>query len=333
MLIKAMLKACGLRALAAGNLGTPALDLLGQAMDVAILEVSSFQLETVESFRPRVSVILNISPDHMDRHGTLENYADAKKKLIEQQEPGDVAVLNEDDVRIRGFMDDTRAQVLPFSRHAEAKTGLSDPRIWLDLDQVVLSEAGQQTRISLAPAAALGEANRDNVLAALAAVWAFGADPQRALEALPGFTLLPHRSEHIATHNGVRFINDSKATNPGAAQRALESATAPVLWIAGGRGKGLSFDSLAEAARGRVRTALLIGEAAEEIEAALGESVPCQRLASLEEAVNRSGELAQEGDIVLLAPACASFDQFENFETRGDCFRQAVLRMGKGKRT
>ena len=333
MLIEAMLNACGIRARAAGNLGTPALSLLGQPLDIAVLEVSSFQLESVDAFKPHVAVILNISPDHMDRHGTLDNYAAAKQRILAQQDAHDFAVLNEDDERVWGFAEGAGAQIVSFGRLSHTGASASGRRVGLDLDLAALSDRGRQTRLSLEGARALGKANRDNVLAALAASWAAGADPERALEALLHFKPLAHRSEHIATQRGVQFINDSKATNPGAAQRALESATAPVLWIAGGRGKGLSFDSLAEAARGRVRTALLIGEAAEEIEAALGESVPCQRLASLEEAVNRSGELAQEGDIVLLAPACASFDQFENFETRGDCFRQAVLRMGEGKRT
>ena len=330
MLIESMLKACGLRALAAGNLGKPALDLLGEPLDVAILEVSSFQLETVETFRPHVAVVLNISPDHMDRHGDLEAYAAAKKKLIEQQHPDDIAVLNEDDVRVRQFAADTRARILPFSRHAETSSQASGARIWLDLGQAVLSEHGKQTRLPLTHAESLGEAHLDNVLAALAAVWAFGADPARALDALIDFKLLPHRSEHIATHKGVRFINDSKATNPGAAQRALESATSPLLWIAGGRDKGLSYRSLAEAARGRVRTALLIGEAAQKIESELDGTVPCLQMENLEEAVLRAAALAREGDVVLLAPACASFDQFKNFETRGECFRDAVLQMTEG---
>ena len=333
MLIEAMLNACGIRARAAGNLGTPALSLLGQPLDVAVLEVSSFQLESVDAFQPHVAVVLNISPDHMDRHGNLDNYAAAKQRILAQQGPHDFAVLNEDDERVWEFAEGAGAQVVSFGRLSHTGASASGRSVGLDLDQAVLSDGGRQTRLPLEGARALGEANRDNVLAALAASWAAGADPERALDALLHFKPLAHRSEHIATQRGVHFINDSKATNPGAAQRALESATAPVLWIAGGRGKGLSFDSLAEAARGRVRTALLIGEAAEEIESALGESVPCQRMASLEEAVNRSGELAHEGDIVLLAPACASFDQFENFETRGDCFRQAVLRMGEGKTT
>ncbi|MEE3327396.1 MAG: UDP-N-acetylmuramoyl-L-alanine--D-glutamate ligase [Myxococcota bacterium] len=330
MLIEAMLKACGLRACAAGNLGNPALSLLGQALDVAVLEVSSFQLESVDGFRPHVAVILNLSPDHMDRHGDMEGYAAAKKRILERQGPDDIAVLNEDDARVRQFADDAQARVLSFSHFAGTPDKTRDARVWLDLNHAVLSEGGKQTRLSLDGASTLGEANRDNILAALAAVWAFGADPERALDALVGFKLLAHRSEHIATRRGVRFINDSKATNPGAAQRALESATSPVLWIAGGRDKGLSFRTLAEAARGRVRTALLIGEAADKIESELAGIVPCQRMASLEDAVARAAELAQEGDDVLLAPACASFDQFKNFETRGDCFRKAVLQMPEG---
>ena len=199
-----------------------------------------------------------------------------------------------------------------------------------DRSKVVLSDGGKQIRLPLDGATALGDSNQDNLLAALAAVWSLGVDPKRAMDGLLDFKLLPHRSEHIATRNGVRFVNDSKATNPGAAQRALESTKAPTLWIAGGRDKGLSFEGLAETARGRVRVALLIGEAASQLESHLTGIVPCERMASLEEAVHRATEWAKDGDVVLLAPACASFDQFENFEARGECFRGAVLRIVEG---
>ena len=330
MLIEAMLRACGLRACAAGNLGTPALTLLGQPLDVAILEVSSFQLETVETFRPHVAVILNLSPDHMDRHGDIESYAAAKKKILERQDPTDVAVLNEDDPLVRSFAEDAKAQIVPFSRFERAALSAHDQKVWLDAGSVVLSDGGKQIRLPLDGATALGDSNQDNLLAALAAVWSLGVDPKRAMDGLLDFKLLPHRSEHIATRNGVRFVNDSKATNPGAAQRALESTKAPTLWIAGGRDKGLSFEGLAETARGRVRVALLIGEAASQLESHLTGIVPCERMASLEEAVHRATEWAKDGDVVLLAPACASFDQFENFEARGECFRGAVLRIVEG---
>lgn len=330
MLIETMLRACGLRACAAGNLGTPALTLVGQPLDVAILEVSSFQLETVESFRPHVAVILNLSPDHMDRHGDIESYAAAKKKILERQRPTDVAVLNADDPVVRSFAEETQARIVPFSRLERAALSPHAQKVWLDSGSAVLSDGGKQIRLPLDGATTLGESNQDNLLAALAAIWSLGVDPKRAMNGLLDFKPLPHRSEHIATRNGVRFVNDSKATNPGAAQRALESTKAPTLWIAGGRDKGLSFEGLAETARGRVRVALLIGEAASQLESHLAGIVPCERMASLEEAVHRATEWAEDGDVVLLAPACASFDQFENFEARGECFRRAVLRIVEG---
>ena len=169
----------------------------------------------------------------------------------------------------------------------------------------------------------------DNVLAALATVWAFGIDPDRALAALSTFKTLPHRSEQVAVINGVRFVNDSKATNPGAAQRALETTGAPIIWIAGGRDKGLSYGDLADCAADRVQTALLIGEATDQLEACLQPRVSTERMPSLEQAVRRAATLARHGDVVLLAPACASFDQFENFESRGECFRDAVGRIAR----
>lgn len=323
-LIEAMLRAAGLRARAAGNLGTPALTLAGEALDVAVLEVSSFQLETVESFRPAVAVVLNLTPDHMDRHGSFENYAAAKRRLLAHQGASDVAVLNNDDPTVMTFATGAAPEIVPFSRFSPPVDPPRKRCAWLDTGSAVLAEGGRPLRVPLDGSGSLGTADQDNVLAALAAVWTFGADPLQAATALAGFQPLPHRSELVAQIRGVTFVNDSKATNPGAAQRALEGTGAPVLWIAGGRDKGLSYDALADKAMDRVQTALLIGEAADQLETCLSGRVPCERLASLDQAVRRAAELARPGDVVLLAPACASFDQFENFEERGECFRRAV---------
>jgi UDP-N-acetylmuramoylalanine--D-glutamate ligase len=168
--------------------------------------------------------------------------------------------------------------------------------------------------------------DRDNALAAFTAIWALGVDPLQASTALMDFSALPHRCEVVANRGDVTWVNDSKATNPGAAQRAIEVTGAPIIWIAGGRDKGLSYSSLAEVARRSVKTALLIGEAAEQIERALDGQIACERCGDLETAVGRAAALSQPGDVVLLAPACASFDQFKNFEDRGESFRAAVRR-------
>ncbi len=320
LMIQAMLRASGFRARAAGNLGDPCLDLVGQALDWAVIEVSSFQLETTESFRPRVAVILNLSPDHLDRHGSFENYCAAKARILAKQRPDDVAVLNWDDAQVRGLADQTRGRVFPFS----TKCGL-EHGAFLDTGCIVLRRQGQApVRLSLDALRLPGVHNRENAVAALAASVAAGADPKLAISALASFTGLPHRCQEVGRVGGATFVDDSKATNPGAAIRSLESFTAPVVWIAGGRGKGLDFSELAETAVRRVRAAVLIGESAASLARALGGRVPAERVDSLEDAVERAAALAREGDVVLLAPACASQDQFRDFRERGERFAAAV---------
>ncbi len=317
-LVEAMLRAAGLRARAAGNLGEPALDLVGQPLDVAVLEVSSFQLEAVESLRPRVAVLLNVTEDHLDRHGSLEVYAATKGRLFANQQPSDHAVVNGDDAVALGATAGARARRWLFRRAAPVPNGA-----WWDAGAIVLArdERWQRYPVDPEPARQVGP---ENLLAALLAAHASGADPGRALGALADFAPLPHRMQRVAGPGGATWLDDSKATNPGAAARALTVQDAPVIWIAGGRDKGLSFDALAETAAGRVRHALLIGEAAEKIAAALRPRVSTEGMASLEAAVARAAELAEPGDVVLLSPACASFDQFSGFEERGRRFQQAV---------
>ncbi len=318
LLVEAMLRAAGLRARAAGNVGAPALGLVGEALDVAVLEVSSFQLEAVESFRPRVAVILNLAPDHLDRHGSFEAYAAAKARILAHQQPEDVAVLNFDDPAVRRLAGAARARVLPFG------SGPFETGAWLDAGAIVLRRAGKLARFDLEGFQLAGAHNRENALAALAAAGAAGADPVRAAGALRGFQALPHRGELVRRVRGVRFINDSKATNPGAAICSLRSFDAPLVWIAGGRDKGLDFGALADAASGRVRAAVLIGEAAGKLKDALAGAVDVHAAGSLEAAVACAARLAQRDDVVLLAPACASLDQFRDFAQRGERFRAAV---------
>lgn len=320
-LIEALLRGAGLRARAAGNVGVPALSLVGEALDVAVLEVSSFQLETVERFRPDVAVILNLSPDHLDRHGGFEGYREAKARILAHQRADDAAVLNFDDPEVRALAPRARGRVIPCGGAA----AVSAAGAWLDAGGVVLRDAsGGTRRIALDGLELVGAHNRENTLAALAAVWAAGVDPQRAAAGLAGFRALPHRMEPVARVAGRLYVNDSKATNPGAALRSLESAEGPVVWIAGGRDKDLDFGALAEVAVRRVRAAVLLGEAAGKLKDALAGRVESVVAASMEEAVRCAARLAHEGDVVLLAPACASQDQFRDFEERGERFRSAV---------
>ena len=323
-LVEAMLRAAGLRAEAAGNVGVPALELVGRALDVAVLEVSSFQLEAVELFRPRVGVVLNVTDDHLDRHGSLEAYAAAKARLFERQQPDDVAIANGDDPLARKVAATGRGRLALFQRVGPVAEGA-----WWEGDAIALAEGGALERLPLDDLAGAALPPRENVLAALLAARAAGADPRRALVALADFAGLPHRLERVAVRAGVAFVDDSKATNPGAAEFALDAQRAPVVWIAGGRDKELSFDALAERARGRVRRALLVGEAAGKLARALEGRVPYEVAGTVEAAVRRAAEVALPGDVVLLAPACASFDQFKSYAERGERFRDAVLGLGE----
>jgi len=321
LLVEAMLQAAGLRALAAGNVGTPVLDLVGKALDVAVLEVSSFQLESTDAFRPHVAAVLNITPDHLDRHGSIEAYARAKARIVANQQSDDAAVLNMDDARVRAFASETKARIVPVRCSGPAPGGA-----WLDAGAAIVTDAaGATLRISLDGMRLPGAHNRENAVFALAIAAAAGADPARAARALATFAGLPHRGEVVRRDRGVTFIDDSKATNPGAAARAIAGVDGAIVWIAGGRDKGLDFGELAEIVNERVRAAVLIGEAAETLAALLGPGIEVRRAESIEAAVEAAAGIARAGDVVLLAPACASQDQFRDYAERGDRFRDAAL--------
>jgi len=313
-----MLVAAGLRAEAAGNIGRPALELVGRALDVAVLEISSFQLEAVETFRPRAAVILNVTPDHLDRHGAFAGYVAAKARIVAPQGGADVAFGSADDAAARGIVESARGRQWLFSARAPVETGA-----WWDAGAVVLRDGSMQ-RISLDGVDQGAVPPLDDVLAALLACRAVGADVAKAATALAGFTPPPHRREVVGRHAGITFVNDSKATNPDASRLALDALRGPAIWIAGGRNKGVDLAPLAELAASRVRAAVLIGEAADALEHALGGRVPVWRAADIEAAVTLAADAARAGDVVLLSPACASFDQFRNYEERGARFRAAV---------
>jgi UDP-N-acetylmuramoylalanine--D-glutamate ligase len=275
----------------AGNVGRALTELDGVVDDGwVVCEVSSFQLEDVHEFRPRVGVLLNLEPDHLDRHGTFDAYRAAKLRLFERQLAEDVAVLP------RGF-DDVPG----------------------DARRV---EFAADDALPAAPAIP-GAHNLENAAAATAAARAAGVGDARIAAALRTFRGVPHRLETVAEKDGVLWVNDSKATNVAAALRALAAYERPLLLIAGGRAKGESFAPLAQAAKGRVRRAYLIGEAADELGFVLGE-VSHEPLGDLEHAVAAAARDADRGDVVLLSPACASYDQYDDFEQRGDHFRRLV---------
>jgi UDP-N-acetylmuramoylalanine--D-glutamate ligase len=319
-LIEAMLRSAGLRAEAAGNVGRPALELVGRPLDVAVLEVSSFQLEATRAFRPRVAAILNVAPDHLDWHGSFEAYAAAKARIVSNQADDDVAIANAADPRARAI--GSRAAGRRFEFRAQGGTVAEGA--WWDSGAAVLRIGGEMLRVPL-DALATGTAPPvDDVLAALLAVRALGVDPAKAARGLATFELGPHRGQEVARGGGVGWLDDSKATNPAAAIHALAALAGPVVWIAGGRAKGVDLLPLADFAAGRVRAAILLGEAADALDAALADRVPTRRVSQIEEAVQLAGTLARPGDRVLLAPGCASLDQFQSYEERGERFGHAA---------
>jgi len=313
-----------------GNIGTPAISLVDAARpdSVIVLEVSSFQLETIQTFRPKVAVVLNVTPDHLDRHRTFETYVDAKARIFENQHADDFAVLNADDPVCVELSDRTRAQVFWFSRKKEVQQGASlrDGRI------LFRDSSGQQEIMVASEIPLKGAHNLENTLAAICAGALMKCAPERIRAAVRNFKAVEHRLEYVATIRGVEYYNDSKATNVDATIKALESFPANIHLILGGKDKGSDYTVLNDLLRQRVKRVYTIGAAADKIESQVREAAEIVHAESLDSAVQRASASAQPGDIVLLAPACASFDQFRNYEHRGKVFKELVQRLS-GKET
>jgi UDP-N-acetylmuramoylalanine--D-glutamate ligase len=309
-----------------GNIGTPAISLVEQAKPdtVVVLEVSSFQLETIQTFRPKIAVVLNITPDHLDRHRTFEAYTDAKARIFENQRPEDFAVLNADDPTCAGLASRTRAQLFWFSRKAEVKQGayVRDGRI-LFRDSKGQHSRGQREIMLASEIPLKGGHNVENVLAAVCVGALMGCEPERMGKAVRDFKAVEHRLEYVATIRGVEYYNDSKATNVDATIKALESFPANVHLILGGKDKDSDYAQLNDLLRQRVKRVYTIGAAAGKIESQI-KGVEVDHSETLETALRRASATAAAGDIVLLAPACASFDQFKNYEHRGRVFKEVV---------
>jgi UDP-N-acetylmuramoylalanine--D-glutamate ligase len=314
--------------LVGGNIGTPAISFADQARPDTwtVLEVSSFQLETIVSFRPRIAVILNITPDHLDRHKTFLNYVNAKARIFENQQRDDFAVLNADDPTTAGLADRTRAQLFWFSRKKEVEEGS-----FVRSGHILFRDGKSEREIMpLSEIPLKGAHNLENVLAGVSIGALVGCQPGQIREAVRNFKAVEHRLEFVAKIAGVDYYNDSKATNVDATIKALESFPANIHLILGGKDKGSDYSVLNELLRERVKRVYTIGAAAAKIESQIAgtEVVPSQ---TLENAVRRAIEAATTGDIVLLAPACASFDQFENYEHRGRVFKEIVHLLAVGK--
>jgi UDP-N-acetylmuramoylalanine--D-glutamate ligase len=321
-LVGDILKAGGFPVAVGGNIGTPAISLVTNATrdTVAVLEVSSFQLETIKTFRPKVAVILNITPDHLDRHRTFQTYVDAKARIFENQQASDFAVLNKDDPTCRSLGNRARAQVVLFSRKQEVQEGayVRDGKI-LFRDGVVQREIMLASEIPLK-----GAHNVENVLAGVCAGALMGCQPEQIRQAIGNFKAVEHRLEFVATIRGVDYFDDSKATNVDATIKALESFPRNIHLILGGKDKGSDYTVLNDLLRERVKRVYTIGAAAEKIESHIKGTVEIVHSETLENAIRRANAVAVAGDIVLLAPACASFDQFQSYNHRGRVFKEVV---------
>jgi UDP-N-acetylmuramoylalanine--D-glutamate ligase len=320
MLVTEMLLASGLRVKTGGNIGTPALDLLeGEAPDFYVLELSSFQLETTYNLAPASAVVLNISEDHMDRYANLADYISAKVRIFNNSEN---IVVNRDD-RNLGLVTPTNGSIVSFGLDhppGDSDFGVTGPR---DHRSIML---GTQVLAEEVVMTLKGDQNISNVLAAMALVKSAGVElGPGVVNAAMAYGGLPHRCEVVAEHNGVKWINDSKGTNVGATIAAIKGFKQRIILIAGGKGKGANFKPLVEVIASSVSFTILIGEDAQLISSGLSSSTDHAIVGSLDEAVSVAQSKAQQGDVVLFSPACASFDMFDNFEHRGNVFKNLVL--------
>ena len=323
-LVAHILHTANIETLIGGNNGTPLLSLVESSSDssVTVAEISSFQLEAIEAFRPEIGVMLNLTPDHLDRHASFEEYATAKMRLFENQVERDAAVLNADDPEVTRRMP-SRPHVYWFSRQKRVASGA-----FVRDNQIIFRHDGAETTLLRRDEIPLrGEHNVENVLAACTAAYLAGADPAAIATGVKTFRGVEHRLEFVAEIGGVAFYNDSKATNVDAARKAVEAFAGPLIVILGGKDKGSPYTPLRDPLRERARLAIVIGAAAEKIATDLGESVAVERAGTLDRAVHIATDRARPGDVVLLAPACSSFDQFENYEHRGRVFKQLVAQI------
>ena len=316
------------KAFVGGNIGTPILDYLrgSQDAEALVLELSSFQLEIGGEFRPDIGLLLNLSPDHIDRHGSFEQYAAAKRRVFANQGMSDTAIIGIDDALVMQAPISTAGRVFSFGFHPDADALVKDRGVLL---RGGLFDLEDDEFYELSCTALSSYVNRLNAAAAVLAARAYGCDPDAIRTGLANYVPPAHRMSLVADIEGVRYVDDSKGTNIGAVAAALTSCGERVILIAGGRDKDSDFSQLGEHVSKRARHLVLIGEAADRIEAQLGSLVPITRAVSMQEAVLRAAEIAVQGDTVLLSPGCASFDMFTSYIHRGETFQEAVLGLRK----
>jgi len=320
-LIGHILQESGVPSQVGGNIGTPVCDMVATSRDDGwnVLELSSFQLETIKQFRAHIAVALNVTQNHLDRHHTFVKYAAAKARLFETQQPGDVAVLNADDPVCRDYAECTPAVAQWFSSRRNVKPGAS-----LCGDQLIVLK---RPLMKAGEVPIRGRHNIENVLAASLAAYRAGVDLEKIAPAVRTFRAVEHRLEFVRQLDGIDFYNDSKATSVDATLKALDAFPGGVWIILGGKDKGLDYSLLREPLREKAHAALLIGAASGKIAAALDGAVPLVDLQTLDAAIEYGHRNGRAGDTVLLAPACASFDQFRSYEHRGETFKQLVTQL------
>jgi UDP-N-acetylmuramoylalanine--D-glutamate ligase len=323
-LLGEILAAGGLPTLVGGNIGVPVISLIDSSTDQSwsVLEVSSFQLETTIEFHPSIAVILNITPDHLDRHGSMENYCAAKERIFARQTAEDALILNADNTPCVAAASRAVARVFWFSIEKPVEQGA-----WLEDGQVVYRAIKSARTETVMPSRGIplkGAHNVENVLAAVVAARQAGVTADVICRAVENFRAVEHRLEYVATRNGVEFYNDSKATNVDATSKAIAAFNGGIHLILGGKDKGSPYTVLADLLRARVRAVYTIGAAAAKIESELRGVVTIHSCETLDKAVAAAASAASPGEVVLLAPACSSYDQFENYEQRGSVFKQLV---------
>ena len=317
-LIGAMLKAAGANAFVGGNIGAALIGFAGKDWDWGVVEVSSFQLEWVKDFRPRIAILLNLSEDHLDRYASFADYGAAKERIFAAQEPNDVAILNRDDPLVWRMRERIRSRIVSFG-WSSVEQG-----VYAANDEIVWRGTGAEERFPLARVKIQGVHNVENLMAAIAAAKAAGVAQAAVQNAIENFAGLEHRLEFVREKNGVRYYNDSKGTNVGAVIKSLASFSAPMILLAGGVDKGGDYAPLADEIRRTVKKLILFGAAKEKIRAALGHLTETVVVESLDAAVREAAASARQGDVVLLSPACSSFDMFRDYTERGKKFRSLV---------
>jgi UDP-N-acetylmuramoylalanine--D-glutamate ligase len=321
-LVAELLKGAGLNGYAAGNIGTPLISLADHTSpeDIYAVELSSFQLEGIREFRPFIASILNLTPDHMDRYAGFDDYVAAKRRIFMNQQKTDFALLNADDARTSAVASEVHARPVMFSRFRTVEYGT-----FVRKGRVIFRDPqGERDLFPVDAIALKGAHNLENVLAAASMTVLAGAAPESLEESIRKFKGVEHRIEFVSEFNGVQYFNDSKATNVDATIKSLESFPGNILLIAGGRDKEGDFTALRALVRDRVKHLVLIGEAADKIKKAISDLADTIQAQSMQEAVAACSRVAEPGDVVLLAPACASFDMFHDYEHRGRVFKEAV---------